>query len=160
MIIKGNLYLGDSSIESLGYLKEVRGVLFIGNCLFLRSLGDLQIVWGNLIIPNSLENIGNLKEIKHSDLDIHSNNIKSLGDLEYVDGAIRLQDSENLKDLGKLKYSKASINLENCKSLKTLGDLQYIEGGYKSSIYLRGSGITYEYVKKEKPLLLSKCRFL
>lgn len=44
MIIKGDLSLQNSNIESLGNLKEVHGDLNLGGCRNLKDLGKLEIV--------------------------------------------------------------------------------------------------------------------
>ena len=90
MIIKGNLDLGNSNIESLGKLIEVNGYLYLSNCKNLKDLESLEIV-GNLF-------------------------------------------------------------LRNCENIKSLGNLKRVNG----SLSLKNSGITREYIIKEKPFLLDK----
>ena len=50
MIIKGELNLGESSIESLGELTEVKGDLYLRDCVNLKNLGNLKTVGGDLYL--------------------------------------------------------------------------------------------------------------
>ena len=110
MIIKGNLDLRRSSIESLGELTEVNGKLQLENCHQLKSLGKLKKIKKNLSLNDEIE---------------------TLGDLEEVGEDLLLQRCGNLKDLGKLKQVRI--------------------------LKLKNSGITKEYIIKEKSFLLDKC---
>lgn len=94
MIIKGNLILDTSSIESLGEIEEVKGNLYVFNCYNLTSLGKLKKV----------DKVLGLAE---------SRNIESLGELEYVGDFLDLTHCKKLKDLGKLKYVKNYIFVYN-----------------------------------------------
>jgi len=46
MIINGNLNLSNSTIESLGNIKAINGILDINNCKNLISFGDLEAING------------------------------------------------------------------------------------------------------------------
>ena len=92
--------------------------------------------------------------IINGNLDLMENyNLISLGNLQIVNGDLNLFDCKNLKDLGKLKVVKNDLNLNDCKSLTTLANLEFVNG----SIFLDGSSITKEYVKKYKNKLYYKC---
>ncbi len=65
MIIKGNVSIGESSIVSLGNLKEVHGrFLSLRNCKNLTSLGNLEFVNGYLILSGckNLKDLGKLRK--------------------------------------------------------------------------------------------------
>jgi hypothetical protein len=61
--VDGNLYLYDSSIESLGELEFVEGYLTLSYCQNITTLGKLKKVGGNLVIiatkfpPSELNNV-------------------------------------------------------------------------------------------------------
>ena len=64
MIINGDLNLNNSSIESLGNLKKVKGDLLLWNCKNLISLGDLEEVdeeFINITYCKKLKDLGKLK---------------------------------------------------------------------------------------------------
>ncbi len=110
MIIKGNLDLRRSNVESLGNITKVFGYLLLENCENLKSLS-------------------NLKEVKNS-----------------------LSLNTQIESLGKLEKVGEDLYLQSCRNLKTLGDLKET-----NRVFLNGSGITREYIIKEKPFLLDKC---
>jgi hypothetical protein len=122
-----------------------------------------MIINGIMIIVNcSIESLGNLKEV-NGNLDLSWNsNLKTLGNLEKVNGLkfntlgnLNLFNCRNLKDLGNLQFVYHSLFLGNCKNLKTLGKLSF---AYR--IYLKDSGVTEEYIRKEKPKLLGNCKWI
>lgn len=88
MIVKGDLILDSSNIESLGELEKVNGKLSLYNCSDLKNLGNLKTVDGLLDIR-------------------FCSSIISLENLEYCRD-IRLMGCENLKDLGKLRIIEIS----------------------------------------------------
>lgn len=91
--------------------------------------------------------------IINSNLGLMENyNLISLGNLQIVHGDLNLFGCKNLKDLGKLKVVKEDLNLNDCKNLEDLENLQSAE-----LLFLEGTKITKEYIKKEKPWLLYKC---
>lgn len=94
--------------------------------------------------------------IINGNLDLmENNNLISLGNLKKVKGNINLFDCKNLKNLGELISVYGDMNLNYCKKIKHLGKLKNVQG----SIFLDGSGITEEYIKKYKPQFRYKCVF-
>ena len=178
MIINGDLILKESSIESLGNLKEVKGELKLGSIVYrLKDLGKIEKLGAFNVIQVKNELIENLNYLKivNSDLNLEnfvklkslknlktvngslnlSNcvNLESLYSLEYVEKFINLSNCVKLTSLGKLKYINRNLLLENSKNLKSLGDINECDG----NILLTSSGITKEYIEKEKPWLKDKC---
>ena len=92
MIINGSLYLDESSIESLGDIKEVKERLYLFNCKNLKSLNNIKKV-GSL-------DLGGCE------------NIITLGNLEIVEEEINLYGCKQLRDLGKIKQCQ-EIFLDN-----------------------------------------------
>lgn len=93
--------------------------------------------------------------IINGNLNLHRSSIVSLGKITEVKGGVQLRQCENLKDLGDLEKIQGNLILYNCKFLKSLGKLK--EFNFMQSIRLSGSGITKDYVRKEKPWLMSVC---
>lgn len=133
MIINGNLDLSYSSpmLKSLGELVEVKKILSL--------------------TFSSIESLGKLKKINSGRFS-SCQNLKSLENLEEVKDFLVLNYCKNLKSLGKLKTVKGNLDLRYCSSLKDLGELKIVK-----KIYLFGSGITKQYIKKQKSFLLDKC---
>jgi len=62
--VRGNLYLGESQIQSLNNLQIVKGYLNLWGSQ-IESLGNLQIVGGFLNLGNTLiQSLGNLKKVE------------------------------------------------------------------------------------------------
>jgi len=63
MIIKGNLDLRNSNIESLGELTQVNGYLNLFECKDLKSLGNIKKIKDALVLYGceNLKNLGKLK---------------------------------------------------------------------------------------------------
>lgn len=180
MIINGNLNLSNSSIESLGELKEVHGKIIITMNCFLSDLGKikqlnnfeilikgnenniafknldyLETVVGNLYLENSkeLKSIKNLKKVKGN---LHLSNCKkleSLNSLEEVNGNVDFEDCKNLKTIENLTSVNGNLFLRKCKKLKSFKNLKEV----RKLLFLKGSGITKEYIEKEKLWFLEKC---
>jgi len=78
MIIKGNLYLDESSIESLGNIKEIKGNLILWKCYNLKDLGNLEIIRGdliNLMFTKKLQSLGKLKRFTGKRILLYASNI-------------------------------------------------------------------------------------
>jgi hypothetical protein len=78
MIIKGNLYLDESSIESLGNIKEIKGNLILWKCYNLKDLGNLEIIRGdliNLMFTKKLQSLGKLKRFDGKRILLYASNI-------------------------------------------------------------------------------------
>jgi len=78
MIIKGNLYLDESSIESLGNIKEIKGNLILWKCYNLKDLGNLEIIRGdliNLMFTKKLQSLGKLKSFDGKRILLYASNI-------------------------------------------------------------------------------------
>lgn len=133
MIINGNLDLSYSSpmLKSLGELEEVKKILSL--------------------TFSSVQSLGKLKKIDSGRFS-SCQNLKSLENLEEVKDFLVLKFCKNLISLGKLQKVKGELDLQYCSSLKDLGELKIVK-----KINLFGSGITKQYMKKEKPFLLDKC---
>ena len=105
---------------------------------------------------SSIESLGNLEEITvnfRGLILIKCEKLKTFGKLTKVPFFINASYCENLISLGELR-EVGSLNLKACKNLKSLGKLKIA-----NEIILKDSGITLEYVKKEKPWLLEKCKW-
>lgn len=111
MIINGNLNLSESTIESLGQLKEVNGNVYLEGCIKLKSLENLKKVTGNLIVN-------------------YSYYLETLGNLETVDGHLDLRVCRNLKSLGKLKEIGGRIFLSG----RNLSE-NYIHKNYRKLLF-------------------------
>jgi len=139
MIINGTLNLENcKNLETLGKLKKVKTHVYLENCENLKDLGELNYVGGVFRAPNckNLKSLGNLTQSSNPKISLDLSN------------CIKLTDIGNIRESG-------FINLENCKLLKTLGNLKIVH----KILNLKGSGITKEYIKKEKPWLLDKCNW-
>lgn len=112
--INGSLRLLDSTIKSLGTLKEVTGNLTITPWKIdsnIKSLNNLEYVGGYLSLRYSnVEDLGVLKKVGGK-LSLRDTKVKNLGVLEYVGGdlflPIRMKnkiDFTNLTVKGKVKY--------------------------------------------------------
>jgi hypothetical protein len=91
--IGGNLYLEDSSIESLGNLISVEGDLYLYNTP-IKSLGNLTSVGDDLDLQGtSIRSLGNLISVG-GDLDLHGTPLsmmytkEQIGQMVYVGGNI------------------------------------------------------------------------
>ncbi len=105
---------------------------------------------------SSIESLGNLEEITgfRGYLNLTGcKKLKTFGRLYKVVFFINASHCENLISLGELK-EVGSLNLKNCKKLKSLGKLKIA-----NEIILKDSGITKKYIEKEKPWLLSVCKW-
>lgn len=91
--INGYLGISDSSIKSLGELKEVKGDFFI----------SIKHVYSNI---NSLENL----EFVGGDLILRYSNIKELGALKKVGGKLSLRDTD-IENLGFLQFVGGDLYL-------------------------------------------------
>ena len=93
--IGGNLYLEDSSIESLGNLISVEGDLYLYNTP-IKSLGNLTSVGDDLDLQGtSIRSLGNLISVG-GDLDLHGTPLsmmytkEQIGQMVYVGNKIFL----------------------------------------------------------------------
>ena len=105
---------------------------------------------------SSIESLGNLEEIIQNFRGLNlmkCEKLKTLGKLTKVPFFINASYCENLISLGELK-EVGSLNLRSCKKLRSLGKLKIA-----NEIILKDSGIIEEYIKKEKPWLLSVCKW-
>ncbi len=84
MIINGNLYLDESSIESLGDIKEVKGNLILWKCYNLKDLGNLKHIKGDLInfmFTKKLQSLGKLERFDGKRILLFGSNIT----LQYIE---------------------------------------------------------------------------
>ena len=107
----GDLYLGESDIETLGNLVKVEGKLDLYGNESFQSLGKLKHVgsWLNLLYCKNLKSLGDLEYVGGY-LDLRETNIKSLVNLEYVGGWLDIGDS-NVESLGNLEYVGGFLSL-------------------------------------------------
>ncbi len=133
--VNGFLGVSDSTIESFGTLKEVKGNLFIStNTVFsnIKSLDNLEFVGGDLILRYSnIENLGALKKVGGK-LSLRDTNIKNLGSLEFVGGDLFLPkriekeiDLSNLIVKGKIKFWNDSKTREKISPKSEMGYFDY-----------------------------------
>lgn len=120
-------------IKTLGRISIINGDLYIDN--EMENLGDLEIVNGNLSFSNhtyqhKLDTLSPLKKVK-GDLYL-KNTHASLGTLEEVEGNLNLRKT-TVKDLGLLK--KVGGNVLISKSEKDNYDFSKIKIGGKIRIY-------------------------
>ena len=95
--------------------KEVRGFtgihilgdLNLSTAVFIKSLGEVKIVEGDLYLRFSF--------------------LESLGDLEYVGGNVYLKGTDKLKSLGNLREVGGELDITDCDSLEDLGDLEKVK---------------------------------
>lgn len=133
--VNGFLGVSDSTIESFGTLKEVKGNLFISiNTVFsnIKSLDNLEFVGGDLILRYSnVEDLGALKKVGGK-LSLRDTNIKNLGSLEFVGGDLFLPkriekeiDLSNLIVKGKIKFWNDSKTREKILPKNEIGYFDY-----------------------------------
>lgn len=133
--INGFLGVSDSTIESFGTLREVKGNLFIStNTVFsnIKSLDNLEFVGGDLILRYSnIENLGALKKVGGK-LSLRDTKIKNLGVLEFVGGDLFLPkriekeiDLTNLTVKGKIKFWNDSKTREKIITKSEMGYFDY-----------------------------------
>ncbi len=133
--VNGFLGVSDSTIESFGTLKEVKGNLFIStNTVFsnIKSLDNLEVVGGDLILRYSnIEDLGALKKVGGK-LSLRDTKIKNLGLLEFVGGDLFLPkriekeiDLTNLTVKGKIKFWNDSKTKEKIIPKSEMGYFDY-----------------------------------
>ena len=105
--INGFLGISDSTIESLGELKEITGNFWT----------SFHSVYSPLNSLHNLEKIGGDANFRYS-------NITDLGNLKYVGGKLSLRDTK-IKTLGKLEYVGGDLFLPiNLKDRISLNSIQ------------------------------------
>lgn len=118
--VSGFLGIIDSSIKSLGSLKEVTGDFYISSTTVysnIKSFENLEFVGGDLGLRYSnIEDLGSLK-IVGGKLSLRDTPIKSLGSLKYVGGDLYLPkrleseiDISNVEVIGKIRFWNDSKN--------------------------------------------------
>ncbi|EDP98009.1 hypothetical protein U8527_18615 [Kordia algicida OT-1] len=133
--VNGFLGISDSTIESFGTLKEVKGNLFIStNIVFsnIKSLDNLEFVGGDLILRYSnVEDLGALKKVGGK-LSLRDTNIRNLGSLEFVGGDLFLPkriekeiDLANLIVKGKIKFWNDSKTRKKILPKSEMGYFDY-----------------------------------
>jgi hypothetical protein len=133
--VNGFLGVSDSTIESLGTLKEVKGNLFISSYSVysnIKSLNNLEFVGGDLILRYSnVEDLGALKKVGGK-LSLRDTKIKNLGNLEFVGGDLFLPkriekeiDLTNLTVNGKIKFWNDSKTRQNIIPKSEMGYMEY-----------------------------------
>ncbi len=133
--INGFLGVSDSTIESFGTLKEVKGNLFIStNTVYsnIKSLNNLEFVGGDLILRYSnIKDLGALKKVGGK-LSLRDTEIKNLGLLEFVGGDLflpkRIENEIDLTKLivnGKIKFWNDSKTKEKIIPKSQLGYIAY-----------------------------------
>jgi hypothetical protein len=133
--VNGFLGISDSTIESFGKLKEVKGNLFIStNNVYsnIKSLNNLEFVGGDLILRYSnIENLGSLKKVGGK-LSLRDTKIKDLGILEFVGGDLFLPkrieneiDLTNLTVKGKIKFWNDSKTRQKIIPKSEMGYFEY-----------------------------------
>jgi len=133
--INGFLGVSDSTIESFGTLKEVKGNLFIStNTVFsnIKSLDNLEFVGGDLILRYSnIKDLGALKKVGGK-LSLRDTKIKNLGFLEFVGGDLflpkRIEKEIDLTSLtvkGKIKFWNDSKTREKIIPKSEMGYFDY-----------------------------------
>lgn len=155
MIMKGNLDLSGSGIESLGKIEKVNGDLFLNYCQYIQTLGNLTRVEGIMDIDNSsLKSLGKLKYVGFG-LRANNSSLKYIEDLEQIDGNLYLEANRVIESLGNLKIVNENLFLSFCSNLKDLGRLHEVKKG--KVIYLNKTNVTREYIMREKPGLIWQC---
>lgn len=111
--IDGNLFLSNTTIESLKPLKTINGDFWISGLTkeYLTDIGDLEIVLGTLNLSKSkIKNLRNLKFVG-GNLNLRSTNIIDLSKIEEIKGNLLLNKkfkNEYILDFnvvkGKIKY--------------------------------------------------------
>ena len=81
--------------------------------------------------------------------------LKNISGITQIKGNLKLNNCNNLISLGDLEEVEAYLYLVNCKYLKSLGKLKNYNN--QKGIRLARSGITEQYIKREKSRLLKNC---
>ena len=141
----GDLYLGESDIETLGNLVRVEGYLDLWK-RNIKSLGNLERVDGylNLYGCFNLQSLGNLKYVGGLLYSYGNENLQSLGNLIRVEGNLDLRGSE-IKTLGNLVRVEGDLDLRRCFSLQSLGNLEYVGG----DLELKRTPLEEKYTEKQ-----------
>jgi hypothetical protein len=95
---------------------------------WIKTLGRISIINGNLYIDNEMENLGNLKIVNGSlsfSNHTYQYKLESLNPLEKVNGDLYLKNTH--VSLGKLEEVKGNLNLRKT-SVKDLGALKKVGG--------------------------------
>ena len=109
--VDGYLNLANTSIQSLGNLKEVKEHLDLSNTP-ITSLGNLEKVGWSLFLKNTpIESLGNLKEVGGY-LYLYNTPITSLGNLKEVGMSLYLNYTP-IESLGNLKEVGIALVLSN-----------------------------------------------
>ena len=121
-----------SSIDSLGNLEILFGNLTLGNWgqvpSNIEDLGNLKLVCGRVDASYSnLKSFGNLKYVSE-DVCAEEAKLESTGDLEYIGGDAILRNNP-LNSLGKIKYVGKELDIENTYVKQE--EIQNIEVGTK-----------------------------
>jgi hypothetical protein len=133
--INGFLGISDSSLESLGELREITGDFWMSShAVFSRltTLGNLEKVGGDLSLRYSnIIDLGKLKKVGGK-LSLRDTAIDDLGVLEYVGGDLylpkKLQDSVDLSHVvikGKIRFWNNSKTQKNIIPKEELGLLKH-----------------------------------
>ena len=104
-VIDDDLYFGKIPITNFGKVKIINGDLYLNKNKTLKSLGNLESVYGYLSLEYT--------------------NVEDLGNLEYVKDWLYLSNS-NIEDLG---------NLKSCNRLVLTKDTKVPEEQYKKFNY-------------------------
>lgn len=136
--INGFLGISDSSLQSLGNLKEITGDLWISSrTVFSRltSLGELEKIGGEVSLRYSnIIDLGALKEVGGK-FSLRDTAIENLGRLTYVGGDLflpkRLKDKIDLSKVtvkGKVRYWNDSNTKKSIVPKEELGLVTYPNG--------------------------------
>ncbi len=136
--VNGFLGISDSSLESLGDLKEIAGDFWMSShTVFSRltSLGKLEKIGGEVSLRYSnIIDLGTLKEVGGK-LSLRDTAIENLGSLTYVGGDLylpkRLQDKIDLSKVtvnGKIRYWNDSTTKRTIVPKEELGLTIYPNG--------------------------------
>jgi len=136
--IKGFLGISDSSLESLGDLKEITGDFWMSShTIFSRltSLGKLEKVGRDVSLRYSnVIDLGKLKEVGGK-FSLKDTPIENLGSLRYVEGDLhlpkRLQDKLDFSEIivkGKVRYWNDSKTQKTIIPKEELGLITYPNG--------------------------------
>ena len=121
--VKGDLWLEDTPITSLGNLTSVGGLLDLGNTP-ITSLGNLTSVGGSLLLDSTpLASLGDLTSVG-GDLDLKGTSITSLGNLTSVGGFLNL-NGVPITSLGNLTSVGGWLELWNTH-ITSLDDLPQV----------------------------------
>ena len=145
-------------VRKLLQQKHVAGGIDLSDVPEIDSLGNVEIIDGDLILNDTITSLGNLKEVKGR-LDMSYNKkVKTLGNLERVHGYLWLNDNiKTIDSMGKLKCagnisSSLMAALRACPNNPDASDLQ-IENVL---IPRRLEGRRELYIKKLKAMLQQK----